>query len=209
MNRVKVGGQAGELEREIDAGNRAVIVPVDEWNLGRGRDRDVQVAQEGQAGLLVDVGLELADHRLAQQVSRERQLAPAETDDRLDSFRRSGAGDEFSGHDAGRGTRESGEPCLPHRAGGCELERHSQPPRDAIAGFGEVFGEVAPDGRVGVQGRQCVDEPEELDADERVVERRGNESGFPPGALPGAGAAAHAVEELAADFLRGSLECFL
>ena len=150
--------------------------------------------------MLVDVRFELADHRLAQQVGREREPPPPEADDRLDGFRRSGTGDEFSGHHAGRETGRAGEPSFAGRIGRGELDREAQPPGHAIAGFGQVLGEVAPDGLVGVQGRQSVDEPEELHAHQRVIERRGDEQVFPPGALPGPGPAAHAVEELAADF---------
>ena len=87
---------------------------------------------------------------------------------------------DFSGHDGSRGSRGACEPRFAGGAGRGELEREAEPPGDAITGFVEILGQVAAHGEIGMQGRQRVDEPEELDADQRVVERGGDEAGFPP-----------------------------
>ena len=51
----------------------------------------------------------------------------------------------------------AGKPRFAGRfSGRGERDCHFQPPGDAIAGFGQVFGERwAPDGSVGVQGGRC------------------------------------------------------
>ncbi len=71
--------QARQLEREIDPGNRPVLIAVDQGNL-RGRvERTGEPADQVQAGLLVNVGLGLADHRLAEQVGGEGQRLAAQS----------------------------------------------------------------------------------------------------------------------------------
>ena len=145
VNGFEVGRQAREFEREIHAGNRAVLIAVDQRDFGRVPDWTVQVAHERQAGLLVEVGFELADDCFAEQVGRERQPLPAQADDRFGCLGRRGAGDEFSGHDAGRKAGCPGEPAFTSRARGRELDRQPQPPGDMVARFCQVFGEVAAD----------------------------------------------------------------
>ena len=75
VQRIEPGRQAGQLEREVRARDRAVLVAVDLGDLGLVGQGPGKPAEQVEAGLLVDVGLGLADHRLAQQVGRERQPA--------------------------------------------------------------------------------------------------------------------------------------
>ena len=164
VDRLEVGRQARQLEREVHARDRAVLVAVDQRDLGRRRQRAGQPVDHRQAGLLVPVGLGLADDRLAEQVGREGQLPPSQGQHGLQRLVGRGPGDELPGHHARR------EPCRPRPAippravpSGASPQRQVQPPGDGVARLGEILGQVPPD-RLGIlQGRQGVDEPEELD----------------------------------------------
>ena len=73
VERVEPGRQARELEREVDAGDRAAVVAVDLGDLGLGGQGTGQPPEQVEAGLLVGLGLGLADDRLAEQVGGEGQ----------------------------------------------------------------------------------------------------------------------------------------
>ena len=68
-----MSGQAREFEREVDPRNRPVLIAVDQWDLAGIPQWVGKPANEVQTGLLVKVGLGLADDGLAQQISREGQ----------------------------------------------------------------------------------------------------------------------------------------
>ena len=78
---VEPGGEARELEREVGPGDRAAVVAVDLGDLGLGGERAGEAAEEVEAGLLVGVGLGLADDGLAEQVGGEREPLAAEPAD--------------------------------------------------------------------------------------------------------------------------------
>ena len=115
---------------------------------GGGSERAGQPADQGQAGLLVHVGLGLADDRLAEQVGREGQPAAAEGQDGLSGLVGRGSGDELSGHHAGRRPRRLGQPFRPCRARGRQPRPRLEPPGDAVAGLGQILRQVPAD-RVG------------------------------------------------------------
>ena len=150
-----------------------MLVAVDQGNLGGGSERSVQPADQGQAGLLVQVGLGLADHRLAEQVGREGEPAAAEGHDGLPGLVGRGPGDEFPGHHAGRRPRRLGQPfrpCASRRAPAAEPRLSHQGTRSPASA--RYSARCRRTESVGLQRRQGVDEPEELDAHQRVVERR-------------------------------------
>ena len=206
MDRVELSRQARQLEREVDARHRAVLIAVDQGDLGGGSERSVQPADQGQARFLVQVGLGLADHRLAEQVGREGEPAGSQGHDGLPGLVGRGPGDEFPGHHAGRRPRRLGQPFRPLRAGRRQPEAQAEPPGNTVARLGQIFRQVPADRVGGFERRQGVDEPEELDAHQGVVERPGDEPLFPPGALPGLGPAADPLEQLAADLLGACFE---
>ena len=111
------------------------------------------------------------------------------------------SGDELPGHDARGNAHRLGQQSRALGAGRGQSEAHGKPPGHAIAGLGQVFRQVATDRVVRLQGRQHVDEPEKLNADQGVIERCRDEPLFPPGALPWLRAAADPREELAANLL--------
>ncbi len=95
--------------------------------------------------------------------------------------------------------RRRGEPFGPDGFLGRQSERHVQPPGDGIARLVEVLGQVPAD-RSGIfESGQGVDEPEELDADRRLIERHSHEPVVPPRSPPGPALAADPIEQLAAD----------
>ena len=63
------------LSDRLTRGIGPMLIAVDERDLGGGIEWPVKSANQLQAGLLVEVGLRLADHRLAEQVGREREPA--------------------------------------------------------------------------------------------------------------------------------------
>ena len=116
VDRLEVGGQARQLEREVDPRDRSVLIAVDEWDLGGGSQRPGQPVDHAQAGLLIPVGLGLADDGLAEQIGREGQAAPAECQDGLQRLVGRGPCDELPGHHPGRQPRRLGQPIRAGRA---------------------------------------------------------------------------------------------
>ena len=114
---------------------------------GAACQRAGQAADQVEAGLLVDVGLGLADDGLAQQVGREGQrLAGA---GRARSARASSGvapGDELARHDAGGRPRRP-RPAARSRSvpAGRQRDRQPEPPGDAVAGLGQVLRQVPAD----------------------------------------------------------------
>ena len=54
-----------------------------------------------------------------------------------------------------------------------------------VARLGQIFGQVLADRLGTLQGRQRIDETEELNANQRVIQRPGDEPFLPPGACQG------------------------
>ena len=75
-----------------------------------------------------------------------------------------------------------------------------------VTRLGQIFRQV-PANRLGVLERgQGVDESEQLDPDQRVVERASYELVFPPCAMPGQGTTSDPVEKLATYLFGACLE---
>ncbi len=199
VDRLEVGRQARQLEREVDPGDRPVLVAVDQRDFGGLRQRAGQLVDHRQAGALVPVGLGLADDGFAEQVGRERELPPTQTQHRLHGLVGRGPGDELPGHDAGGRAGRNGQPFLAGRARGRQLQGEIQPPRHRVGGLVEILGQVPADRSGVLEGRQGVDEPEELDPDQRVVQGHRHEAVVPPRSPPGPALAGDPVEQLAAD----------
>ena len=95
MDRLEVGGQARQLEREVDPRNRPVLIAVDQRDFGGLVQGTGEPANEVQAGLLIKICLGVTDHGLAQQVGREGQRLVAQAQDSPGGLVGRGAGDEF------------------------------------------------------------------------------------------------------------------
>ena len=194
-----MGGQARQLEREVDPRNRPVLIAVDQRDFRGLLQGTGEPADQVQAGLLVKIGLGLADHRLAQQVGREGQRLVAQAQDRPGGLVGRGAGDEFPRHHPGSRACRPGQQCFAIRTGRSQGDRQFQPPGHAVAGLRQVLRQVPPH-RIGRSERgQGVDEPEKLDPNLGIVQSPGHEPVVPPGAMPRRGPAADPFEKLTAD----------
>ena len=83
------------------------------------------------------------------------------------------------------GSCRPGQPFRADRAGRCHGQTQAQPPRNMVACLGQIIGQVLADRLGTLQGRQHIDETEELNANQRVVQRPGDEPFLPPGGCQG------------------------
>ena len=205
---VEPGGQARQLEREVDARDRPAVVAVDLRDLGLGGQRAGQAAEQVEAGLLVGVGLGLADDRLAEQVGGEGEPLAAE---RLDGRERLGRASSPAMNrramcvaaDPGEPGQDLGRRASPAGPGRTASRSHQGTRSPASSRYSR---QVAAD-RLGVVERgHGVDEPEELDLDRGVAQGQVHQPVVPPGAIPGRRAPADPVEQGAADLAGPTLQ---
>ena len=118
-----------------------------------------------------------------------------------------GARDELPRHHPGRGPRRPGQQRLAIRAGGRQLRPPGSATRarasPASARYSARWRRTE---SADPQGRQGVDEPEELDPDLGVAQGPVHHPVVPPGALPGRRPAADPLEQLAADLPRPAIK---
>ena len=163
--------QRGDLEGEVDARERPPGAVVDDGD-GRPRARLLgEAVDEAEVGLLIGLGLGLADARLAEHVEREAHAVAAQAAQRSGGVGRVAADDEALREalhllaDDGVGERRDG------RARGGQVDAPAQRlgRRDALAG--EVLAQMAGDLTAAAQGGEDVDEAQHLDLETLVAHR--------------------------------------
>ena len=199
---VEPGGQARELEREVRARDRAAVVAVDLRDLGLGGQRAGQAAEQVEAGLLVGVGLGLADDRLAEQVGGEGQPLADGAGGRSAAPRPGVvAGDEPARHVRRRPPRQPRQrPRPPATPPAPAPSGEPEPPGDAVAGLAEVLGQVPADrlGRSSATGRASMNRKSWTLTSGSPRVRSISRSSHQPRS-PGRRAPADPVEQVAAD----------
>ena len=168
VDRLELGRQARQLEREVDARDRAVLIAVDQGDLGRATERagPARGSRPGRSAGTQSASASLmtaSPSKSAVKASRRRRramtvcmassgVAPAM------NFR------AITPADARAASASHSARCEPGRR---QPERQAEPPGNAIARLGQILGQVPPDRLGRLQGRQRVDEPEKLDAHQR------------------------------------------
>ena len=183
VDRIELAVKRRQLHRDVDPGQIAIGVAVDEVHFGPGVDRAGEPFDEAQVFPLVPLRLVLGDAGLAEEVDGEGELALAEPPDRCESLVEVRAGDELASEPGRVAMGVPGEEFRPETLARQPAEQPPQQRRQP--GLAEVFAEMPADvGRVAEQG-QGVDEAEELDLHRLVGHRPVHEAIVEPGRRQG------------------------
>ena len=203
IGRLEPGMQRGELHRDIHARQRA---PGRRVQARRRRPVPRLAAQrldELDITRLVGVGLDVAQARLAEQVECERLAGAPGVQRRAAGLGRRAAGDEAARETAHRLSQHDADHRITDAAGDPrDAERRVQQAGVRRVAPLEVLAQVPHEIAIGVEGRQHVDEAEELQLGVLVRERPCEERRRPAiGGIERLTVDSDSLEQLTADLL--------
>ena len=166
VDRIGRGVERGDLDRDVRARDRPKMIRVEPRVRGPLRDRLGQIADEVEVLAAVDLGLGVGDARFAEQVDREGEAALPELLEHRQRVGGVAAGDELARHPLDAARHRLRDEPLRHAAG---LEADAEPRRQRDARLREVVLEMVVDLLGGLEHRERVDEPEELDLEGLVL----------------------------------------
>ena len=165
---MNVRGEGGDLDREVEARERSGRADVAEGGGGFLRERGRNRVENIEVALEESGGLRLVDHGFAQQVDGGGQAGAGIFAELFDEVLGTVAGDELPRHVDDLGLHGVGDQCRGKgRCGQAGLEGGME--FDGLVA--EVFLEVPDDFRGRTEGRQHVDETEELGFERRILHR--------------------------------------